>query len=261
MRLIDKAIIVTGSTTGIGKAIARRCVAEGASVLIHGRDEARGRELAVELGGRAAFHADDLADSGSGARLVEAALRSFGKLDAVVNNAAYVKRSDIRTTDARLFDEVMAINCRAPLLITRAALPHLQKSQGCVLNIGSVNAYVGESMLLAYSVSKGALATLSRNLGDWLHRTHGVRVNHFNVGWTLTENEYQYKLADGLPPDWPDRINKEILATGRLMRPEAVAAHAVFWISDESRPVSGQTIDIEQYPVAGHIPTLKMLAD
>jgi len=261
MRLKDKSILVTGSTTGIGKAIARRCVAEGASVLVHGRDAARGKKLVAELGGRAALHVDDLADPEAGSRLVDAALKAFGKLDAVVNNAAYVKRSDIRTTDARLFDEVMAINCRAPLLIIQAALPHLQQSQGCVLNIGSVNAYVGESMLLAYAVSKGALATLSRNLGDWLHRTHGVRVNHFNVGWTLTENEYQYKLADGLPPDWPDRVNKEILATGRLMRPEAVAAHAVFWISNESRPVSGQIIEIEQYPVAGHIPTLKMLAD
>ena len=261
MRLQDKTIIVTGSTTGIGKAIARRCIAEGASVLIHGRDGGRGEELVREMGDRAALHVDDLADPEAGPRIVEAAVRAFGKLDAIVNNAAYVKRSDIETTDAKLFDQIMAVNCRAPFLIVKAALPHLQRAQGCVLNIGSVNAYVGESMLLAYAVSKGALATLSRNLGDWLHRTHGVRVNHFNVGWTLTENEYDYKIADGLPPDWPDRINKDILPTGKLMRPEAVAAHAAFWISDDSRPVSGQVVEIEQYPLAGHIPTLKMLAD
>jgi NAD(P)-dependent dehydrogenase (short-subunit alcohol dehydrogenase family) len=127
-----------------------------------------------------------------------------------------------------------------------------------VLNIGSLNYHVGEGNLLAYSVSKGALATLSRNLGDWLHRSHGIRVNHFNVGWTLTENEYEYKLADGLPPDWPDRIPKTVLPTGRLMRPEVIAGAAVYWLSDESRPISGSTIDVEQYPLVGHIPTVEM---
>jgi NAD(P)-dependent dehydrogenase (short-subunit alcohol dehydrogenase family) len=258
MHLQDKSIIVTGSTTGIGKAIARRCVEEGARVLVHGRDESRGRKLVEELGGRAALHVDDLADPDAGPRLVEAALQVFGKLDAIVNNAAYVKRSDIHSTDAKLFDQVMAVNCRAPFLLIKAALPHLQQARGCALNIGSVNAYVGEAMLLAYAVSKGALATLSRNLGDWLHRSHGVRINHFNVGWTLTENEYDYKIADGLPPDWPDKIPTDILPTGRLMRPEMIAAHAVFWLSDASRPISGQVIELEQFPVAGHIPTMKM---
>ena len=259
MRLEDKSIIVTGSTTGIGKAIARRCVAEGASVLVHGRDAQRGAELVAELGRRAALHVDDLADVGAATRLVNAAIDAFGRIDGIVNNAAYIKRSDIHSTDATLFDQIMAVNCRAPFLIVKAALPHLEKSQGCVINIGSVNAYVGEAMLLAYAVSKGALATLSRNLGDWLHRSHGVRVNHFNVGWTLTENEYEYKIADGLPADWPDRVSKDILPTGKLMRPETIAAAAVYWLSDESRPISGQVIELEQFPVAGHIPTVQML--
>ena len=80
------------------------------------------------------------------------------------------------------------------------------------------------SHLLAYAVSKGALQTLSRNLGDWLPRTHGVRCNHFNVGWTLTENEYHYKIKDGLPADWPEKVSKKILPTGKLMKPETIAA-------------------------------------
>lgn len=254
MRLKDKAIIVTGSTTGIGRAIAQRCVEEGARVLVHGRDESRGRDVVARLGSSSALHVDDLADPASAERLVRAAIREFGRIDSVVNNAAFVTRSDIHTTDAALFDQVIAVNTRAPLLLTRAALPHLEKAAGCVLNIGSVNAYCGENNLLAYSVSKGALVTLSRNLGDWLHRKHGVRVNHFNVGWTLTENEYEYKIKDGLPRDWPDRISKDVLPTGKLMRPETIAGSAVYWLSDESRPVSGAVVDLEQFPVAGHIP-------
>ena len=103
---------------------------------------------------------------------------------------------------------MIAINVRAPLLLIQAAVPHLKARAGCVLNIGSINGYCGEANLLAYSISKGGLMTLSRNLADALGRD-GVRVNHFNVGWVLTPNEYQVKIADGLPPDWPERVPQD----------------------------------------------------
>lgn len=156
MRLQDKVIIVTGSTTGIGEAIARKCVEEGAKVLVHGLERELGEKVAAELGAFAYLHIDDLVDPNAPSRIVGAALASFGQIDAVVNNAAWVVRSDIQTTDAAVFDRAMAINVRAPLLLVRAALPHLLKRQGCVLNIGSVNAYCGEANQLAYSISKGA---------------------------------------------------------------------------------------------------------
>jgi NAD(P)-dependent dehydrogenase (short-subunit alcohol dehydrogenase family) len=262
MRLQDKAIIVTGSTTGIGKAIAQRFVAEGARVLVHGRDADRGAELVKELGKNAALCVDDIADPAAPARLVAAALQAFGKIDAVVNNAAAIIRSNINNTTAELFDKIMATNVRAPMLLIQAALPHLQKTRGCVLNIGSMNAYCGEEQLLPYSVSKGALMTLSRNLGDALHAgassggpATAVRVNHFNVGWVLTENEYKYKIADGLPADWPEKLPREQAPSGRIQKPQEIACHAVFWCSDEARPISGCVMDLEQYPVIGRNPT------
>jgi len=167
-----------------------------------------------------------------------------------VNNAASVERSNLQTTDVALFDRIIATNVRAPLLLIQAALPHLQKTQGCVLNIGSINGYCGEPNLLAYSISKGGLMTLSRNLGDALPRD-GVRVNHFNVGWVLTPNEYRQKIADGLPPDWPDRIDRIKAPSGGLMKPEQIAAAAVYWMGDESRPISGTVLELEQHPVIG----------
>jgi NAD(P)-dependent dehydrogenase (short-subunit alcohol dehydrogenase family) len=199
MRLEGDTILVTGSTTGIGEAIVRRAWKEGANVVLHGRDLKRGRLIAAELGPRASFVEGDLSDRDVPKRLVEHAIATFDKLDAVVNNAAWVVRSDIYTTDTELFDKVIATNVRAPLLLAQAALPHLKKTRGCVLNIGSMNAYTGESNLLAYSDSKGALMTLSRNLADALCYDF-VRVNHFNVGWVLTPNEYEYKRKDGLRP-------------------------------------------------------------
>jgi NAD(P)-dependent dehydrogenase (short-subunit alcohol dehydrogenase family) len=258
MRLKDKVVMVTGSTTGIGEAIARHCVREGAKVLIHGRDEARGRQLVDSLHGQAALHVDNLEDPAAGERLVAAALAAFGKLDSVVNNAALVVRSDLGSTTVELFNKVMAINVRAPMFIIKAAVPHLRETKGTVLNIGSFNAYCGENNLLAYSISKGGLMTMSRNLADALSRT-GVRVNHFNVGWVLTPNEINYKIADGMPADWFEQVAPITAPTGRLMAPEQIAQAAIYWISpEESRPITGSVIDLEQYPALGRNPSKEL---
>src|SRR5579864_135926 len=238
MRLKDKVIIITGSTTGIGEAIARRFVAEGARVLVHGLERELGEAVARDLGSAAALHIDDLADPQAPQRIVNAALDAFGKIDAIVNNAAWIVRSNIETTDVALFDRCMAVNVRAPLLLVRAALPHLKQSQGCVLNIGSINGYCGEASQLAYGISKGALMTLSRNLADALGRER-VRVNHLNLGWVLSPNEYKLKVKEGLPPDWPEHPPVAFAPSGRIMKPDEVATAALYWVSDESRPVSG----------------------
>jgi NAD(P)-dependent dehydrogenase (short-subunit alcohol dehydrogenase family) len=253
MRLQNKVILVTGSTTGIGEAIARRALAEGAKVLIHGRERELGEKIVAEFPGRTALHIDDLADPQSSARIVAAAMQAFGKLDALVNNAALVTRSNLSNTDPALFDRLMAVNARAPMLMIQAAFPHLKQTGGCVLNIGSCNAHCGEMNLLVYSMTKGALMTMSRNLADALGRD-GVRVNHLNVGWTLTPNEYKQKIADGLPADWHERVERKNIPSGRMTKPEDIAAAAVYWISDESRPISGSVLELEQYPVIGRNP-------
>src|SRR5215212_8208308 len=100
MRLDNKVIIVTGSCTGIGKAIARKCVVEGASVVIHGLEKEWGKEVISELEkGKAVVHIEDITNEGAPERLVELALNTFGRLDAIVNNAAMVASSNVLTTD------------------------------------------------------------------------------------------------------------------------------------------------------------------
>ncbi|MEX2172061.1 MAG: oxidoreductase [Pirellulales bacterium] len=253
MRLQDKVIIVTGSTTGIGEAIARRCVAEGARVLVHGRDRKRGEELVAELGTSARLHVDDLADPAAAKRIVSAAVESWGRIDALVNNAATVSRSNLHTTTPEFFDQMIAINLRAPFLLIQAAHKWLKETRGAVLNIGSVNAYCGEANLLPYSMSKGGLMTMSRNLADALGPEQ-IRVTHFNVGWVLTENEYRVKVNDGMPKDWPEKVPREYAPSGRIMKPEEIAGAAVYWLSDESRPISGSVLELEQFPVIGRNP-------
>ena len=255
MRLENKVIVVTGGCTGIGKAIVRRSVKEGASVIINGLQESLGDLLLDELGAdRAAVLIEDLTNDGAPERLVEFAIQKFGKLDAIVNNAALIATGTIYDTSAERFNEFIRINTLAPYLLIRAALPELKKRRGSILNIGSVNAYCGESNLLPYSVSKGALMTMTRNLGDTLLREDGVRVNQINPGWVLTEAENGRKRAEGLGDDWVNQLPKSYAPSGRIIQPCEIAASAVYWLSDECGPVSGQVVDLEQYPFIGRNP-------
>ena len=255
MRLQNKVILITGSCTGIGKAIAQRCVAEGARVVIHGLEPELGTALVVELGpDRAVLHIEDLTTEGCADRLVAAAVQAFGQLDAVVNNAALVSAGNLHTTDLAFFRRMLEVNTLAPFALIKAALPELEKVRGNVLNIGSVNAWSGEPNLMPYSVSKGALMTLTRNLGDTLMRENGVRVNQINPGWVLTENEARRKRDHGLRDDWYADLPKVYAPSGRILRPEEIAAAAICWLADESGPISGQVVDLEQHPFLGRNP-------
>jgi len=258
MRLKDKVILVTGSTTGIGEGMVRVFVREGARVAIHGMALKDAEKVAGEIrqeGGQAISLAGLLEDAAVPARLIAETVAHYGRLDGLVNNAATIARGNLDNTNVEAFDRTLAINLRAPYLLIQAALPHFrEQGGGRVLNIGSINSYCGENNLFAYSISKGGLATLTRNLAD-AHGAEGVRVNQLNVGWTLTANEYELKIKDGLPDDWPTKIPKVFAPSGRLLSPEEIAWAAVYFLSDEAALVNGAILDLEQFPVIGRNPT------
>ena len=138
------------------------------------------------------------------------------------NNAAFVTWSDIESTDPDYFRKVLDVNLVAPLSLIQAALPDLKANKGSIVNIGSVNAHCGEPTLLAYSASKGALTTLTRNLGDSLMQEYGVRVNQVNPGWVLTENEAARKQEHGLKEDWYKDLALVNLVTDTRVIPEFI---------------------------------------
>ena len=254
MRLKDKVILVTGSTTGIGEGMARIFAREGARVMIHGRRREAAQKLAAEIGDSASFVIGALEDPRIPAKLIADTVDHFGRIDGLVNNAAVMTRGGIEETDEETWDRTVAINLKAPYLLIQAALPHFRKlGGGRVLNIGSINGYCGERTQFVYSICKGGLMTLTRNLAD-AHGTEGIRVNQLNVDWTLTPNEYVLKMKEGLPKDWPSRLPKAYAPSGRLLSPEDVAWAAVYFLSDEAALINGAILDVTQYPVIGRNP-------
>jgi NAD(P)-dependent dehydrogenase (short-subunit alcohol dehydrogenase family) len=254
MRLKDKVILVTGSTTGIGEGMVRVFTREGAKVMIHGRRQDAAQGLAAELGENASFCIGSLEDPNVPSRLIAETVSRFGRIDGLVNNAAAITRGNIENTDSELFDRTVAVDLKAPFLLIQAALPHfLRQRTGRVLNIGSINAYCGERNMLVYSICKGGLMTMTRNLAD-AHGSQGIRVNQLNVGWTLTPNEFALKRSEGLPEDWPARVSRQFAPAGRLLSPEDIAWAAVYFLSDEAALLNGAILDVEQFPVIGRNP-------
>jgi NAD(P)-dependent dehydrogenase (short-subunit alcohol dehydrogenase family) len=193
-------------------------------------------------------------DAASPQRMIDFVIEKHGRIDGLVNNAGRLDRCNIETLSDDLFEEMMTINTRAPLMLIKAALPHMEKqsSGGSVVNIGSTNAHCGAEKILLYSVNKGALMTATRNLADAL-ASRLVRVNQMNVGWTETENEYKVQAAEGQSDDWINKIPDIYAPTGKILKSEEVAQHVAFWLSPKSAPVTGQVVDIEQYPVLGRL--------
>jgi NAD(P)-dependent dehydrogenase (short-subunit alcohol dehydrogenase family) len=251
--LTDRVVVVTGSTSGIGKGIAELLAELGAVVVVTGRDASRGAAVVEHLtghGSRAAFIEADLTDDASCRRMMAGTVERFGRLDVLVNNAADTSRGDVRTTRLEDWDRIHAINVRAPFVLMQAAVEVFdrQGGGGSIVNIGSVNAYIGEPKLTAYSASKGALMTLTRNAAAQLNASR-IRVNQINAGWTLTEGEDRVKREDeGKGDEWLD----EAIATrpfGRLLAPRDIAYAVAYFASDASACVTGTVMDLEQYPV------------
>jgi NAD(P)-dependent dehydrogenase (short-subunit alcohol dehydrogenase family) len=185
--------------------------------------------------------------------IVKSALAAFGKIDGLVNNAAIFGGTNISDQSIEHFRAMIQVNLTAPLFLIKAAFEELKKSSGAVLNIGSINAYAGESKLLAYSISKGGMQTMTRNLAN-ANGVHGVRVNQINPGWVLTEREYRDKVAVGLKPSWPQDLTRVDIPSGVMTTPEQMAEGAIYWLSDESKPFTGSVVDLEQFSIIGRNP-------
>jgi NAD(P)-dependent dehydrogenase (short-subunit alcohol dehydrogenase family) len=237
--------LVTGGSSGIGRATARALAAEGAGVMIAGRRRDRLEAIVSELtaaGASAAYVTGDARDENAGTEWVAETVRRFGALDALVNAAGVIGNGGIAEVTAAEWDRVMDSNLRSVFLMTRAAAPELIRRKGSVVNLSSVAATRPYANLLAYCVSKAAVDALTRCAALDL-APHGVRVNAVNPGVVVTElHTVTHAVADY--PAFLER-SKTTHPLGRVGRPEEIAASIMFLLSDESGWITGATLPID----------------
>ena len=244
-RLAGKSAIVTGGTAGIGEAVTRAFVREGAAVLIVARGEAPAARLTQELGeARAAYLAADVADPATAPRAVDAALRTFGRLDVLVNNAG-IDLSGVPLLETAPADmrRVFEVNFFAATALLQAAAGAMRERGGSIVNVTSRTALVGVRGMAVYGASKGALQSLTRTAAVELAPL-GIRVNAVAPGLTETPMVREWLEAQ---PD-PETFRRELAATipqAAFATPEDVAAAILYLAGDESRAVTGASISVD----------------
>jgi NAD(P)-dependent dehydrogenase (short-subunit alcohol dehydrogenase family) len=250
-RLDGKVAVVTGGTQGLGEAIAMFFARSGAAgIVICGRNAAHGeqvRKTLADLGADALFVQADLADVDAARAVVKAADQRFGRVDVLVNAAGLTDRGTILDTTQERYDELFNVNVRAPFFLIQEAARIMvrEKIAGSIINIQSMSAHGGQSFLSAYSTSKGALATLTRNVAHSLVR-HRIRVNGLNIGWMHTPGEERVmREYHGAQDGWLDEAVKT-RPFGRLIDPQEVARACLYLASGESGLMTGANIDFDQ---------------
>jgi NAD(P)-dependent dehydrogenase (short-subunit alcohol dehydrogenase family) len=240
-RLTGRTALVTGATSNIGRAIAEAFAAEGAHVVVSGRSPGRGKEVVDGIrarGGRADFVRADLDGSAAASQaLAEEATRVLGgRIDVLVNNAGIYPGDTTAETDEKTFDQVYAVNVKAPFFLTAAVAPAMvEAGGGAIVNLGSWIARLGVPVGALYSSTKGAMETLTR---AWAAEfgPRGVRVNAISPGVVLTPEPGTTHPAEVMMKGTP---------AGRMGTPDAIADAAVYLAGDESSFVHGIVLDVD----------------
>src|SRR5439155_4457524 len=246
MTFSGHTVVVTGATSGIGRASAEAFGREGASVVVVGRKERVVDEVAaaiVAAGGQALACAADVTAADAPSRIVRAAMDRFGAIDVLVNAAGIIASATLEATTDETWDRMMAVNLRAPFRLMRAAAPHLAARRGSIVNVSSVNGLRSFPGVLAYNVSKAGVDQLTRCVALELAPV-GVRVNAVNPGVTVTNLHRRSGMDESRYAAFLERA-RETHPLGRPGQPQEVAALILFLASERAGWMTGETIPID----------------
>ncbi len=258
-RFDNQNAVITGSTQGLGEATARLFAERGMNgILITGRNAERGNAVAANLlkmGCKAVFVKADLSNGEDCKRILSEAEKTFGSIHILVNSGAITKRGSIYDTSVELWDEMMAVNLRAPFILTQGCIKMMRRDgiAGSIVNVISVVAHGGPGFLTPYSTSKGGLATFTKNVAYSVMR-HRIRVNGLMLGWMDTpgEDAIQREFHDA-EDGWLEKAEAN-LPFGRLIKMDE-AARAIAWmVSSESGLMTGALIDFDQSVIGAGFP-------
>jgi NAD(P)-dependent dehydrogenase (short-subunit alcohol dehydrogenase family) len=239
-----KAALVTGATSGIGRAAAEALSAAGWWVLVTGRDEARAQEVVEALPGPGAHLVADLADDGAPLRLVEATLSEAGRLDALVNNAALYTQGDVAELEDSDLDTLLAVNLRAAIRLAGLAVRHMARNGGGVIvNVSSEAGLVAVPGQVAYNVTKAGLVMLTRCIAVD-HAADGVRAVSVCPGTTRTPL-VDAAIERAADPAAHERRLANSRPAKRLGTPEEIAAAIAFAASEEASFMTGTEIVVD----------------
>jgi NAD(P)-dependent dehydrogenase (short-subunit alcohol dehydrogenase family) len=244
-RFAGKAVLVTGASSGIGRATAKLLASEGAKLVLAGRRKDRLDAVAAELatgGTEALVVTGDARDEATCTAWVKAADARFGGLDGLVNAAGVIGNGAVWATEPSEWDRVMDSNLRSVYLMTRAAAESLQRQRGAIVNVSSVTSIRPYSGLASYCVSKAAVDMFTRCAAlDFA--PHSVRVNAVNPGVVVTE----LHTVTNAVADYPAFLErgKGTHPLGRVGKPEEIAALIAFLLSDEAGWITGDCVSID----------------
>lgn len=234
-----KIAVVTGGARGIGAAVTKRLSALGASVVVADLLAEAEADI-IEQGHYVKSDVSRAAD----VQRVMAEAESLGGLDILVNCAGIFPHATLAETSEALWDRVLAVNLKGAFLTCQAAAPLLaRRGGGCIVNVGSLHADGGKPYLFAYSISKGGVVTLTRNLARAL-ADQNIRVNCVHPGWVSSEGERELRQRTGWSASWVEDKGTQ-LPFGRLQTPKDIAELIVFLVSDEATQVTGQIIAVD----------------
>ena len=243
--MTQRVALVTGATSGIGRACALRLAADGFAVVVGGRHSERATEVVDAItaaGGTATSALGDVAEPGYGEAAVAATVAAHGRLDVLVNAAGVITRSDAEGTTDDEWHRVMSTNVDGLFRASRAALPAIRAAGGgAIVNISSTNGLVGGSGLAAYCASKGAVTNLTRAMAlD--HAAEGIRVNAVCPGAVDTHMLYSERSDTA---DEVRDLNLSDIPQGRIPDGSEVAELVAFLADDRSRHITGANISID----------------